>query len=431
MTERRLPAGRTAGFQPAVPARRPGETRRLEDSGTAGRMPALHRNLRLSLRALFSHRVRAVLALSSVAIGVAAVVLISAIGAGAQQEVARKIETVGTNLLIVRPAQVERLASRKTIRGSVSTLTLDDAAAIAELPNVALAGPGAERNARVKSGSFVTVTKILGTTPAFLTIRAFRVRQGVFFDADDDRNARRVVVLGSRIGEHVPVGSELRIRGIPFEVIGILEEKGVSADGSDEDNQVLIPIRTAMRRVFNTTWLTTVFIRASSDIAVTQENVAALLRARHRREDFGVQNTTRFLSMQKQTADFLTTLGTALGGVALVVGGTGILALMMTSVRERTAEIGLRMAVGATPRDILLQFLFEATLLSVGGWMIGLALGALGAVVVALGAEWTLALPGGALLATIAMVLICGLGFGSIPARKASLLPPIEALLAH
>jgi len=372
-----------------------------------------------------------VLALSSVAVGVAAVVLISAIGAGAQREVARKIETVGTNLLIVRPAQVERLASRRTIRGFVSTLTVDDAAAIAELPEVALAAPGAERNARVKSGTFVTVTKILGTTPEFLTIRAFRLREGSFFDAGDDRYARRVVVLGSRIGERVPVGSELRIRGIPFEVIGILEEKGVSADGSDEDNQVLIPIRTAMRRVFNTTWITTVFIRARTDVSTTQKDVAALLHTRHGREDFDVQNTTRFLAMQKETADFLTLLGTALGGIALVVGGTGILALMMMSVRERTAEIGLRMAVGATPRDILLQFLFEATLLAVGGWMIGLMIGGLGAMAVAVGAEWSLAMPTEALLASILMVLVCGLGFGSIPARRASLLPPIEALLAR
>lgn len=388
------------------------------------------RNLRLSLRALFAHRVRAILALSSVAVGVAAVVLTSAIGTGAQLEVARRMETMGTNLLIVRPAQVERLASRKTIRGFVSTLTLDDAAAIAALPTVALAAPGAERNARVKSGTYVTITKILGTTPTFLVIRGFRVREGRFFDADDDRNARRVVILGARIGEQVPVGGELRIRGVPFEVIGILEEKGVTADGSDEDNQVLIPIRTAMRRAFNTTWLTTVFVRSSDDIDATRDDISTLLHERHGRDDFGVQNTTKFLSMQKQTADFLTTLGTALAAIALVVGGTGILALMLMSVRERTGEIGLRLAIGATPQDILLQFLFEATLLAIGGWMTGLTIGAIGAAAVALGTAWTLALPTDALLASMVMVLICGLGFGAVPARKASLLPPIEALLA-
>lgn len=390
-----------------------------------------HRNLRLSLRALLAHKLRAALGLSSVAVGVAAVVLVSAIGAGAQREVTRKIETAGTNLLVVRPAQVERLAARKTIRGVVSTLTVDDAMAIAALPSIALAAPGAERNARVKAGSFVTVTKVLGTTRAFLTIRGFRLRDGVFFDADDDRAGRRVVVLGSRIGQRVPVGSELRIGRIPFEVIGILEEKGVAADGSDEDNLVLVPLRTAMRRVFNTTWLTTVFARAGEDMDAARNDISALLGERHGREDFGVQNTTRFLSMQKETADFLTTLGTALAGVALAVGGTGVLALMTMSVRERTSEIGLRRAVGATPGDILVQFLFEATLLAVGGWMIGLLISAIGAAVVALAAEWTLAVPGHALLASMAMVLVCGLGFGAIPARRASRLPPIEALVTR
>jgi len=159
-----------------------------------------------------------------------------------------------------------------------------------------------------------------------------------------------------------------------------------------------------------------------------REEIASLLLARHGREDFGVQNTTKFLSMQKQTADFLTLLATGLGAIALVVGGAGILALMLMSVRERTSEIGLRIAIGATPNDILAQFLFEATLLALGGWMTGLVIGSIGAAAVALGTEWTLAVPVNALLASIAMVVITGLGFGAFPARKASLLPPIEAL---
>ena len=166
------------------------------------------------------------------------------------------------------------------------------------------------------------------------------------------------------------------------------------------------------------------------DVDAARAEITALLRERHGRDDFAVQNTTKFLAMQKQTADFLTLLATGLAGIALLVGGAGILALMLMSVRERTGEIGLRMAVGATPHDILAQFLFEATLLALGGWMAGLAIGAIGAAAVALGTEWTLAVPVDALLASIAMVLITGLGFGAFPARKASLLPPIEALLA-
>lgn len=378
--------------------------------------------LRLSIRALFAHKLRAMLALSSIAAGVAAVVLVSAIGSGAQREVVRKIETMGTNLLVVRPAQVERLASRKTVRGVVSTLTPDDAIAIAQLPHVANVAAGVDRNARVKRGGFITTTKVLGTTPAFLTIRNFRVREGRFFDEDDND---RVAVAGARMD--VRVGEELRIRGVPFEVIGVLEEKGISPDGGDEDNQVIIPLRTAMRRAFNTTWLTAIYVQAR-DIDRARDEITELLRNRHRKEDFGVQNTTRLLQMQQQTADFLTLLATGLAGLALLVGGTGILALMLMSVRERTSEIGLRMAVGATPRDVLMQFLIEATLLTFGGWMAGIAIGGIGAVLVMFGSDWTLAVPTRALIASMVMVIIAGLGFGAIPARKASLLPPIEAL---
>ena len=392
----------------------------------------LLRSFRLSLRALFAHKVRAVLALASVAIGVAAVVLTSAIGIGAQQEVVKKIETMGTNLLIVRPAQVERLASRKTIRGVVTTMIPDDAEAIASLATVARAAPAVDRTVRVKAGAFASMTKVLGTTPPFLTIRNFRVREGRFFDERDD--LQRVAVLGARMADALfpngnAIGSEVRIRSVPFEVIGVLEAKGSSPDGGDEDNQIVIPLRTAMRRAYNTTWLTTVFVTAT-DLDAARADIEALLRERHGRDDFSVQNTSKMLSMQKQTADFLTLLATALAGIALIVGGAGILALMLMSVRERTGEIGLRIAVGATPNDILAQFLFEATLLALGGWMAGLAIGGIGAAAVALGTEWTLAVPVDALLASIAMVLIAGLGFGAFPARKASLLPPIEALLA-
>jgi len=398
----------------------------------------LRRTLRPSLRALSAHKLRATLALSSVAVGVAAVVLTSAIGEGAQRDVMQRIESMGTNLLIVRPAQVERLASRKAIRGSVTTLDLDDYAAIARLALVAAAAPGVDRPLRVKvaerrafGNGIATITNVRGTTPSFMRVRRFSLKEGVFFEENDNR---RVAVLGASVATalDVRVGDELRIRGVPFDVIGILEPRGVQADGSDDDNQLLIPLRTAMRRVFNTTWLNTIFIsvRDPERMEDARTEIVALLRARHGRDDFGVQNTARMMSMQRQVADSLTLFGTGLGALALLVGGTGILALMMMSVRERTGEIGLRIAVGATPRDILAQFLIEATLLALGGWLAGLAIGAVGAAAVALATDWSTAVPTRALLASAVMVLIAGLGFGSVPARKASRLPPIEALLA-
>ncbi len=404
----------------------------------------LGRNLRCSLRALLPHRLRVALLLSCVAMGVAAVVLTSALGKGAEAEVRRGIEAMGTNLLVVRPAEVKRLASRRTVRGLVTSLKVEDAAAIAELALVETAVPGSEGMLRVKASNSVVVTSVLGTAPAFPSVRRFQLRKGRFFDEDDDRSARRVAVLGARIEESLfpglfpdetPVGRVIRIRGVPFEVVGVLEARGVQADGSDEDNLIVIPVRTALRRVFNISWISIVFVsvRDPQTMDEAQAEIAALLRERHglengKPDDFAIQNQTRFLDAERETIASLTLLTSGLASLALVVGGTGILALMLLSVRERTGEVGLRRAVGARPRDILVQFLAEAAALAFGGWLAGAACGALGAAAVAFRTDWNVAVPSEALLASLAMATITGLGFGAFPARQASLLPPIQAL---
>jgi putative ABC transport system permease protein len=403
----------------------------------------LRRSVRLSLRALFTHKVRAILALSSVAAGVAAVVLTSALGTGAAREVRLRIETMGSNLLVVRPAQVKKTAARKELKGLVTTLRLEDYAAVDELALVALAVPGVEAPVRVKAGDAATMTKILGTTAAFPAVRRFRLHSGRFLDDEDDRTSSRVVVLGARVAEALfpgedPVGQQIRIRGVPFDVVGVLAPKGVMA-GGDEDNQVLVPIRTALRRVFNTTSLNTVFVSVkdagSMDEAETE--IAAVLRDRHRLDrsgrpdDFEIQNAARMFDLQRRTADSLRLLATGLAGLALLVGGTGILALMLMSVKERTNEIGLRMAVGATPRDILTQFLVEAAMLALVGWAAGLAVGGAGSVTVALLTTWKIGVPVASLLVSLSMALTIGFGFGAFPARRASRIPPIEALVAE
>jgi putative ABC transport system permease protein len=400
------------------------------------------RSLGSSLRALLAHRMRVILALSSVAMGVAGVLLTSAIGQGAQDEVLRSIEALGPNLLTVRPAPVKRLVARKAVRGLMTSLETADSEAIAELALVRSTVPATEGTLRVKAGNSAMVTTVLGTTPAFPGVRSFQVRDGRFFDADDDRSARRVAVLGARVeatlfAEESPIGRWIRIRGVPFEVIGVLEAKGVLADGTDEDNQIVIPLRTALRRVFNTTWLSTVFVsvRDPGQMQAAEAEIGALLRERHRLDgkpdDFAVQNKASLLAAQKETAESLTLLTSGLAAIALLVGGAGILALMLLSVKERTGEIGLRRAVGARPRDILLQFLTEATVLALGGWVAGVAAGALGAGAVAFATEWKVGLPLEALLASLAMAGVTGLGFGAFPARKASRMEPIQALSAE
>jgi len=402
------------------------------------------RSLRPSIQALFAQKVRAAFAVACVAAGVAAVLVTSAIGAGVQMEVLHQTEAMGANLLVVRPAQVSSSASRKTIRGVVTTLKIADFEAIARLNQIRKAVPGFETEITVKAAGNAMKAMVLGTTAEYLEVCRFHVSEGRFLNDEDNEGAGRVAVLGARVNDNLfggadPRGETIRLRGVPFEVIGVLEAKGVQLDGSDEDNLILIPIRTALRRVFNSSWLNPVFVsvRDPQQMDQAENEIGSLLRIRHRLDteqkpdDFAIQNKSKTLSNQKQLAGSLSLLTTSLAAVSLFVGGTGILALMLMSAKERTGEIGLRMAVGARPFNILLQFLLEATLLSLSGWAAGVVIGAAGAVAIAFGTGWKIATPVDAILASLAMAAITGIGFGWYPARKASLTPPIEALLAE
>jgi len=399
------------------------------------------RALRVSIRGLIAQRMRAILAVSSVAAGVAAVVVTGAIGQGAKDEVLRQTENIGTNLLVVRPVQVTDSAARKDVRGVVTTLKLDDHQAITQLPGVSAAVPGFESSVVVKADNLSMSAMVLGTTSPYLDVCRFRLRQGRFITEDDDLSANRVAVLGARVeetlfGEQNALGRQIRLRGVPFEVVGVLEAKGVLADGSDEDDRIVIPIHTALRRVFNSTWLNPIFIsvRDMTEMDESRDNVVVLLRERHKlvernkADDFSVQDKTKVLAARKQLADSLTLLATGLAGASLVVGGVGILALMLMSVKERTTEIGLRMSIGAKSTDILLQFLLEATSIAAGGWLAGMTMAAIATGVISRATTWPTSISPGLVLVTLAIVVTSGLIFGAYPARKASLMPPIEAL---
>jgi putative ABC transport system permease protein len=400
----------------------------------------LRRNIGTSLRALFSHRLRTSLAVLSVSIGTAAVLVTNAIGSGADRDIQRGVESLGVNLVVVRPAQVPRTAARRELSGATRILTLADYEAIAELPEVATVAPGIDGAVRVKSGARTVPTQLLGTTPEFFDVRRFHLRSGRLFDQDDDRAARRVVVLGARVADQLAdpdiVGKQVRLRGIPFDVIGVLAPKGVLADG-DEDDQVIVPTRTALRRLLNVTWLSAVYVSASDPASVdaAETAIGGLLLRRHppsqtRQAAFEIQDASRFFTLQRRTTAALSSLTTILAGVALGVGGTGIMALMLLSVRERTSEIGLRVAVGATPRDIVVQFLMESSILALSGWTVGVVLGAAGAVAIKLGLGWPVAVPTSALVSSFGVGILVGLGFGAVPARRASLVQPARALVS-
>ncbi|MBI2512672.1 MAG: ABC transporter permease [Opitutae bacterium] len=401
----------------------------------------LRRRLSSSLRPLLAHRTRALLALAGVAVGTAAVIVSRALGAGAQEEMRRTIERTGTNLLLVKPLPVKRLAARPQIRGFASTLVVEDADAIARLDQVATVAPAIERPGRVKFAGAVMRTTIRGTTPAFPTVRSFALAGGRFFNASDERQARRVAVLGARVADELsagrsPVGATVRIGGIPFEVIGVFAARGTTTDGADQDNQIVVPLPTALRRVFNATGLTNIYIGVTQPERMdeAESGILHLLRARHRRgagetpDDFAIQNTAKSRSFQQEMIASLSRYATGLASLALGMGGIGILALMLLSVRERTSEIGLRLAVGAQPRDILIQFLGEAAALALGGWALGALVAGAAVTALALWTNWTVGVPTMTIAASFGMTFIVGLGFGALPARNAARVPPIAAL---
>jgi len=397
------------------------------------------RTLKPSLRALLAHRTRSLLAASGVAIGIAAVFLTSAISRGAQAELQKNLGAMGTRMLVVRPQTVKRVVARRELEGLRTTLKLDDYLAIRELAQVAYAAPVVEGPYKVKVNRAVVTTKALGTTSAFFRIRDFAIAKGRLFDDEEDGGRARLTVLGAQVAASLfpneePIGQEVRIGQVTFEVVGTLRAKGVAADGADADNQVFVPVVTAMSRLFDVRWLSSIFVRVatSSDLRAVATQVEELLRERHacqgRPDDFAVQDQRRFVSAQARTMGPLTWLTGGLAALALLIGGTGILALMLLSVRERTPEIGLRMAVGARPRDVLVQFLAEALVLSLAGGLTGIVVGALGTAVLARATHWPVQVSVEAVAISCAMAGLTGLLFGAIPARRAARLQPVEAL---
>jgi putative ABC transport system permease protein len=399
------------------------------------------RLLALSLRALLAHRTRSALAALGVAVGVAAVVLVTALGEGAQRELVAGMASQGAHLLVVRPAQTRRLVARREVAGRVATLTPADGEALAELAPVAELAPAVDGRRKLRAEAGATPALVVGTTAAFLRVRGFEVARGAFFGEDDDAGAARVVVLGARVGATLfpgadPLGETVRIGAAPFEVVGVLAPQGVTADGAEVDTQVYVPLRTALRRVYNARALTAVYVRVREGASFprAEAEIGALLRERHRLEergrpdDFEVQDPARVLAVKRQVARAVALFTAGLAAVSLLVGGTGILALMLLSVRERTPEIGVRRAVGARPRDVLVQFLGEAVALSAAGGLAGVAAGALGAAAVAGATGWPVRVPAWAAAAGLAVSALVGLVFGVLPALRAARLPPSVAI---
>jgi putative ABC transport system permease protein len=393
-------------------------------------------------RALGANRLRTLLTMLGMIIGVAAVILMLAVGSGAQFRVSQAISALGSNLFIILSGS-QTSGGVRTATGSAPTLTLDDAAAIGQLSNIAAVAPIAPGGAQIVYGANNWSTGVTGTTPGYLEAHNWPLAVGRMFTEGEIRGEARVAVIGQTVatnlfGSENPVGKTVRIANRPFEVIGLLSVKGQSLNGQDQDDTVLIPVSTALHQLFGSTFANSVrFIMAQAvspqAMNQAQTDMDALLRQRHhlqpaQPDDFSIRNLTALTNAASDTTRIMSLLLGAIASISLIVGGIGIMNIMLVSVTERTREIGIRVAVGARRRDILLQFLLEAIFISVSGCLFGVLLGVLAAAVLQGIADLTVIVTGISILLAFSVAAGIGVFFGFYPARKASLMKPIDAL---
>lgn len=401
-------------------------------------------SMKIALRALRINKMRSALTMLGIIIGVAAVIAMVAVGSGAQERIKEQIASIGSNLIVVLSGSITSSGIR-TGTGNAQTLTEDDAKAILrECDAAAYAAPAVRGGVQTVFGNNNWGTQVLGTTPDYLPIRDLEIEQGQPFTNSDVESASKVALLGKTVIDNLfngenPVGQIIRIKTVPFTVIGTLVPKGQSPTGQDQDDVILMPIGTAKKKVIGTSQANyaavgSIYVQAREGrTADVQEQMRALLRQRHHLQpneddDFTIRNMEEVFKAQETSARVMSILLAAIASVSLVVGGIGIMNIMLVSVSERTREIGLRQAVGAKTRDILSQFLVEAVTLSIVGGAIGIALGITASLLISYFAQWSTVVSPGSILVAFLFSALVGVFFGFYPARKAAFMDPIEAL---
>ncbi len=401
--------------------------------------------VRSALRSLRANKLRSALTALGIIIGVAAVITMLAVGEGAKVKVAEQLKSLGSNLMIVLPGAVTSSGVRLG-SGSRNTLTENDAEAIAnELPGVLSSAPALRGSGQIVNGNLNWATQIYGVTPDYLSAREWVVARGRAFGETDVRSSAKVALVGQTVADMLfggtdPTGQIIRVKYVPFTIVGLLAPKGQSYSGQDQDDVVLIPLTTARGRILGqaqgrlrTVGHISVKMTDGFDMKAAESQVSELLRQRHRLQpeqddDFNIRNLSEIVAAEQAASKVLSTLLAAVASVSLLVGGIGIMNIMLVSVTERTREIGLRLAVGARQHDILTQFLAEAVILSLVGALTGVALGVGGTQALAHFADWQVLLKANAIFISVASASIVGVFFGWYPARKAARMAPIEAL---
>lgn len=394
--------------------------------------------------AMGANRLRTFLTMLGMVIGVSAVVLMMAIGQGAEASVKRSISAMGSHLFVVLSGP-PRMGGARTATGNAPSLNVRDANAMNELYGVVGVAPVTMGKGQVVYASNNWNTDIIGTTPEYMDIRGWSLSAGYPFSSSDTRSATRVALLGKTVVQNLfgeedvdPVGKTIRINQRPFVVLGVLDSKGQTLDGRDQDDTIIVPLTTAQRKLFGNQLPGTVrqiMVQAESDnvMGMVEEALNSLLNQRHNiREgvdsDFSVRNLTAIANSAAETARTMSLLLGAIASVSLLVGGIGIMNIMLVSVTERTREIGIRMAIGARERDILMQFLLEAIMISIVGCLIGIGIGVGGAILVSVFTQAEVIISSASVLIAFSVAASIGVFFGFYPARKAARLNPIEAL---
>lgn len=397
-------------------------------------------SVKMATNALVSNKLRSILTMLGIIIGVGAVIAMVSIGMGVRDKVETSIASLGSNLIMVSPGAASSSGVRQAA-GTNTTLTLKDSQAISrEVSGVGAVAPSVGKQYQLVAGNMNWTTSVQGTTPEYMEVRNLSVQSGSFITNSDVDSRSRVAVIGATVATNLfsnidPVGQSVRINNAPFKVIGVLDSKGQSAGGQDQDDIVIIPLTTAQERLMGITYVQTISVQAASADTVdqVQDGITSVLRSRHRitgdkADDFTVRNLASVMATAQETTTSITMLLGSIAAISLLVGGIGIMNIMLVSVTERTREIGIRKALGAKYSNILMQFLIEAVVIGVIGGLIGIALGIGVSYTISSIAGWKTVITALPIIVSFGFSVGIGLFFGLYPARKAALLNPIDAL---
>lgn len=396
--------------------------------------------LKIALKALDNNKLRCFLTMLGIIIGVASVITMLAIGQGSKNSIKEQISEMGSNMIMIHPGNMQRGGVRQSA-DNMQTLKEDDYMAMRDLPGIAAVSPSVNSAGQLVNGNNNYPSSIYGVTPEYLDIRRFKVKDGTIFTEHDIKSAAKVCILGKTVVDNLfpggedPVGRVIRFGKIPLTVIGVLESKGTNSMGQDQDDVVIAPYTTVMKRILAIDYIQGIFASAV-DEGQTEEVIDAitdLLRTRHKLKpeadnDFEIRSQQELSEMMNSTSDMMTVLLACIAGISLLVGGIGIMNIMYVSVTERTREIGLRMSIGARGVDILSQFLIEAVIISVSGGVIGILVGLIASWLVNFIAHWPVYVQLYSVVLSFAVCTVTGVFFGWYPAKKAAGLDPIEAI---